>query len=53
MDCLVLEASDVSTDDIKCFLCVIPGEILADLYDTYGSTLLEGKCKVVLISEEM
>lgn len=43
-----LEASDVSTDDVKCLLCVIPGEILADLYDTYGSTLLEGNVRSFL-----
>lgn len=43
-----LEASDVSTNDIKCLLCVIPGEILADLYDTYGSTLLEGNVRSFL-----
>ena len=29
-------------------LCVIPGAILADLYDTYGSTLLEGKVRSFL-----
>lgn len=43
-----LEASDVSTDDVKCLLCVIPGQILADLYDTYGSTLLEGNVRSFL-----
>jgi hypothetical protein len=43
-----LEASDVSTDQIKCLLCVIPGRILADLYDTYGSTLLEGNVRSFL-----
>lgn len=43
-----LEASDVSTDDIQCLLCVIPGKILADLYDTYGSTLLEGNVRSFL-----
>lgn len=43
-----LEASDVSTDNITCFLCVIPGEILADLYDKYGSTLLEGNVRSFL-----
>ena len=43
-----LEASDASTDDVKCLLCVIPGEILADLYDTYGSTLLEGNVRSFL-----
>lgn len=43
-----LEASDVSTDDIKCLLCVIPGEVLADLYDSYGSSLLEGNVRSFL-----
>jgi len=43
-----LEASDASTDDVKCLLCVIPGGILADLYDTYGSTLLEGNVRSFL-----
>lgn len=43
-----LEASDVSIDDIQCLLCVIPGKILADLYDLYGSTLLEGNVRSFL-----
>lgn len=43
-----LEASDVSTDDIQCLLCVIPGKILADLYDIYGSRLLEGNVRSFL-----
>lgn len=43
-----LEASDASTDDIKCYLCVIPGAILADLYDKYGSLLLEGNVRSFL-----
>lgn len=43
-----LEASDASTNDIKCLLCVIPGKVLADLYDTYGSTLLEGNVRSFL-----
>ena len=43
-----LEASDASTDDVKCFLCVISGKILADLYDKYGSTLLEGNVRSFL-----
>ena len=43
-----LEASDVSTDDIKCYLSVIPGKILADLYDKYGSILLEGNVRSFL-----
>ena len=43
-----LEASDASTDDVKCLLCVIPGKVLADLYDTYGSSLLEGNVRSFL-----
>lgn len=43
-----LEASDASTDDIKCYLSVIPGEVLADLYDKYGSILLEGNVRSFL-----
>ncbi len=43
-----LEASDASTDDVKCLLCVIPGQVLADLYDTYGSALLEGNVRSFL-----
>lgn len=43
-----LEASDASTDNIKCLLCVIPGSVLADLYDIYGSTLLEGNVRSFL-----
>jgi len=43
-----LEASDVSGEDIKCFLCVIPGTILANLYDKYGSSLLEGNVRAFL-----
>nr|WP_297939640.1 AIPR family protein [uncultured Lachnoclostridium sp.] len=43
-----LEASDVSNEGIKCLLCVIPGGILADLYDNYGSTLLEGNVRAFL-----
>lgn len=43
-----LEASDASTKDFKCYLCVLPGYILADLYDTYGSRLLEGNVRAFL-----
>ena len=43
-----LEASDAQVDDISCYLCVIPGSILADLYDTYGSRLLEGNVRSFL-----
>lgn len=43
-----LEASDASTGEVKCYLSVIPGEILANLYDQYGSTLLEGNVRSFL-----
>jgi len=35
-----LEASQTG-DEYKAYLCVIPGTVLADLYDRYGSRLLE------------
>lgn len=43
-----IEASDASTDEFKCLLCVVPGSVLADLYDTYGSVLLEGNVRAFL-----
>lgn len=40
----------LATDDadIKSYLCVIPGKVLANLYDTYGSRLLEGNVRAFL-----
>lgn len=43
-----IEASDVASEDYKCFLCVIPGETLADIYDKFGSRLLEGNVRSYL-----
>lgn len=43
-----IEASDASTEDFKCFLCVLPGSVLADIYDEYGSRLLEGNVRSFL-----
>ncbi|WNY26616.1 AIPR family protein [Methanolapillus ohkumae] len=43
-----LQASDVVSDDYQCFLCVIPGKILADIYDKFGSRLLEGNVRSYL-----
>lgn len=43
-----LEASDATTDDLKSFLCIIPGDVLADIYDRYGSRLLEGNVRSFL-----
>lgn len=34
--------------DYDAYLCVIPGDILADLYDHYGSRLLEGNIRSFL-----
>lgn len=43
-----IEASDASTEDFRCFLCVLPGSVLADIYDKYGSRLLEGNVRSFL-----
>lgn len=37
-----------STDEYKGYLAVIPGEVLARLYDRYGSKLLEGNVRSYL-----
>lgn len=43
-----IEASDTKTDDFKSYLCIIPGVLLADIYDRYGSALLEGNVRSFL-----
>lgn len=43
-----LEASGAKTEDFKSYLCIIPGTLLADLYDQYGSSLLEGNVRSFL-----
>lgn len=43
-----LEASGAATDDFKSYLCIIPGIMLADIYDKYGSSLLEGNVRSFL-----
>lgn len=43
-----LEASSVVLDDFKSYLCIIPGTALADLYDKFGSLLLEGNVRSFL-----
>ena len=37
-----------SSSSYESFLCVIPGKILADIYDRYGSRLLEGNVRSFL-----
>lgn len=43
-----LEASDAANPDYRCFLCVIPGEVLANIYDRWGGQLLEGNVRSFL-----
>ena len=43
-----LEASGATTEDYKSYLCIIPGTLLADIYDRYGSSLLEGNVRSFL-----
>lgn len=46
-----IEASNTNTDDYKSYLCIIPGSILADIYDHYGSQLLESNVRSFLSSK--
>ena len=46
LPCLV--ASNVEMDHCKCYLSVLPGNVLADIYDMYGSRLLEGNVRTFL-----
>ncbi len=43
-----LEASGTTTDEYRSFLCIIPGHALADIYDYFGSQLLEGNVRSFL-----
>jgi hypothetical protein len=43
-----LNASETITKDFKSYLCIIPGAVLADIYDKYGSLLLEGNVRSFL-----
>ncbi|WP_296560110.1 AIPR family protein [uncultured Acetobacterium sp.] len=44
----ILEACDVKVDDLQFYLCVLPGNLLADIYDRFGSRLLEGNVRSFL-----
>ena len=46
-----IEANSVGQDEFRSFLCVIPGEVLADIYDDYGALLLEGNVRSFLSSK--
>ena len=43
-----MEASGTAIDEFKSYLCVIPGTLLANIYDKYGSSLLEGNVRSFL-----
>jgi hypothetical protein len=43
-----MEASGTAIDEFKSYLCIIPGSMLADIYDKYGSHLLEGNVRSFL-----
>lgn len=43
-----LEASSAATEQYNSYLGVIPGTVLADIYDKYGSKLLEGNVRSFL-----
>jgi hypothetical protein len=43
-----MEASGTETKYFKSYLCIIPGTLLADIYDKYGSGLLEGNVRSFL-----
>lgn len=43
-----MKVNGTTTKDFKSYLCIIPGTILADIYDKYGSNLLEGNVRSFL-----
>lgn len=43
-----LEATSAATAEYNSYLCIIPGDVLAEIYDTYGSQLLEGNVRSFL-----
>lgn len=43
-----LEASRAITAEYNSYLCIVPGKVLADIYDKYGSQLLEGNVRSFL-----
>lgn len=43
-----LETSNTEFIEYKSYLCIIPGYVLADIYDHYGSQLLEGNVRSFL-----
>ena len=41
-------SASVQSDEYRAYLCVIPGHVLADIYDQFGSRLLEGNVRSFL-----
>ena len=41
-------SASIPSDEYGAYLCVIPGSVLAEIYDTYGSRLLEGNVRSFL-----
>lgn len=44
-------AASVGSEDYKAYLCVVPGRVLAELYNEYGSRLLEGNVRSFLTTK--
>lgn len=42
------EKLGIKEEKFGCYLCVLPGSVLADIYDKYGSNLLEGNVRSFL-----
>jgi len=40
--------ASVCTDEYSAYLCILPGHVLADVYDRFGSRLLEGNVRSFL-----
>ncbi|MBR6984336.1 MAG: AIPR family protein [Ruminococcus sp.] len=40
--------SENDNDECKSYLCTVPGDVIADLYDEYGSRMLEGNVRSFL-----
>ena len=43
-----IDACTSAECELKSYLCIIPGSVLADIYDEYGSLLLEGNVRSFL-----
>lgn len=43
-----IEARGMDRNNFRSYLCIIPGRVLADIYDDYGTRLLEGNVRSFL-----